>query len=401
MKNKSLKILRNILCFLLVASFTSGLFYVDASAKSNSYNAAALEKIIDGILIYKQKQAKVSSVQKLIDKEFTKNAGTSPTEWYILALCQYKEDYDYRNYISSLNSYVANMKNARATDKQRIALAFSAAGDNAEYIEETIKNSIGKLGIMSYIYGLILLDSRDYSMNTGTREDIIDKILALQLKDGGWALSGKTSDVDVTAMTLQALAPYYKEDNVAKAVNGALKLLSKLQLKTGDFKSWGIRSCESTAQVINALSALGIDCQKDKRFIKNNKTLIDALILFSMPDGSFSHSTDKISNDTASVQALTSLIAVWRQGKGYDSFYTFSDNAANKSSLGDSSKANQVTDMKQKNTLDNNSNSTETAQTDKGIPMNFKLTAVIIILAAILIGICFVLTKKYTIRTKS
>jgi len=33
----------------------------------------------------------------------------------------------------------------------------------------------------------------------------------LQLEDGGWAVSGNKSDADVTAMTLQALAPYYND----------------------------------------------------------------------------------------------------------------------------------------------------------------------------------------------
>ena len=49
-----------------------------------------------------------------------------------------------------------------------------------------------------------------------TRQNIICEILKLQLDDGGFALdtssSQNASDVDLTAMAVQALAPYYNSE---------------------------------------------------------------------------------------------------------------------------------------------------------------------------------------------
>ena len=55
------------------------------------------------------------------------------------------------------------------------------------------------------------------------RELFIKEILKMQLTDGvdgnkygGWVLGGygSSSDVDITAMAIQALAPYYNDDTV-------------------------------------------------------------------------------------------------------------------------------------------------------------------------------------------
>ena len=52
------------------------------------------------------------------------------------------------------------------------------------------------------------------------------------LESGGWAVSGNNSDVDVTAMALQALAPY--ADEYAGIVDRALEFLASKQLDEGD-----------------------------------------------------------------------------------------------------------------------------------------------------------------------
>ena len=63
-----------------------------------------------------------------------------------------------------------------------------------------------------------------------TREKLIQQILDKQLSDGGWALSGTKSDPDMTAMAIQALAPYYeKNSGVETAVEKALQTLSTMQ----------------------------------------------------------------------------------------------------------------------------------------------------------------------------
>lgn len=138
-----------------------------------------------------------------------------------------------------------------------------------------------------------------------TREDILLEILCRQLADGGFALSGTTADPDITAMAVQALAPYYNTETVytykrkstdsecarriRDVVDEALDCLSRLQLPTGDFQSWGTENVESTDQVVVALCCLGIDPLTDERFIKGGNTLLDGILRYRMDDGGFVH----------------------------------------------------------------------------------------------------------------
>ena len=50
-------------------------------------------------------------------------------------------------------------------------------------------------------------------------------------------------------------------------------------VKNGDFATYGLFNCESTAQVLTALTSLGLDPLKDARFIKNGKTVLEMTII--------------------------------------------------------------------------------------------------------------------------
>lgn len=69
---------------------------------------------------------------------------------------------------------------------------------------------------------------RYLQMQNYTRETFISEILKMQLTDGvngneygGWVLGGygSSSDVDITAMAIQALAPYYNDDTIYTYTN--------------------------------------------------------------------------------------------------------------------------------------------------------------------------------------
>jgi hypothetical protein len=178
---------------------------------------------------------------------------------------------------------------------------------------------------------------------------LVQTALRQQLTDGGFALTGKVSDPDITAMALQALAPYYNSGKaytytqkitgreitktVKQIIDGSLSCLSRLQTTDGDFLSWGTQNVESTCQVTVALCCLGIDPQLDARFIKNGKTLLDGIMLYRMPDGGFVHSytydnenptsLPDESNTMAGEQVLYTMAAVWRQIKGMRTLYDF------------------------------------------------------------------------------
>ena len=133
---------------------------------------------------------------------------------------------------------------------------------------------------------------------------------------------GAQSDADVTAMALQALAPTLANHSDAQAAaDRALALLSAMQADTGDYRSMGTSNCESAAQVIIALCALGIDPLTDARFIKNGCSALDAMLRYQLEDNAFAHTVGNAKNNMATVQALSALIALKRFQAGQGSYY--------------------------------------------------------------------------------
>lgn len=304
-----------LLAVMLAGIFIPANFCITAEAAAND-----TESVIDGILKWKQN----GSAQNLAD-EISDSMGSSISDWYAISLSRYKYNIDFSKCVNSLDKYTNSAENLRATDMQRIAIAYTAMGSKSDYIKTALNSSIGKLGIMSYAYGLIMLDCGAYYGNM-TRDEIINKILSMQFSDGGWGLM-QNSDVDVTAMTIQALARYYKHSDVKNAIDKALDYLSKRQQTDGDFKSYGTPNAESTAQVLLALSTMKINCNTDSRFIKNGNTVYDGLLKYHNSDGSFSHTYGGNINQLTTVQALYATISLWRFEKGKTAFFEFVSNS--------------------------------------------------------------------------
>lgn len=322
--NLFFKISKNLICFFLPVMVCTGILCSTVTAQSSIHTADGIENAIGGILAWKQQDTGTGgSVQDLIDKGLSQSAGTASSDWYIIGLKQYQNSYSYNSYLTALKQYTDSSIKPNAVEKQRIALTYAVLGGGSAFITQTTRDSIGKLGVMSSIYGLILLDSGAYTSSAFTRDEIIRKILTDRRPDGGWALSGTVSDPDVTSMALQSLAPYYQYTDVKSAADQALNLLSRKQLDNGDYSSWGTRNAESTAQVLCALSALKIDYRTDRRFIKNGHTLLDGLLLYRLGNGSFSHTIGGSSDNNASVQAFLSLLSIYRLNKVYLRLFQF------------------------------------------------------------------------------
>lgn len=243
-------------------------------------------------------------VQKWIDNTLIPAPAQGTNDWYALALAA-SGQYDLRGYAEALADAVTE-KFPSGTAGERMALTMLACADIAPDICETILNEcIGKQGIMSWIFGLHLLNngvSADVSIETAVNE-----LLSRQCADGGWAVMGEYGDVDVTAMTLQALAPYQHASSVENAVNRAISFLSERQLNSGAYSSFGVENPESTAQVWIALRALNIDIS-DARFVKSG-TLLDGIMQFLLGNGQFSHIIGGEANETASEQVFLALTA--------------------------------------------------------------------------------------------
>ena len=159
-----------------------------------------------------------------------------------------------------------------------------------------------------------------------TRKELIQVILDAQLPGGGWTLSGNDADPDMTAMAIQSLAPYYKTNETVKAaVDKALEALSALQRNDGGFDSWGTVNSESCAQVIVALTALGIDPIADSRFVKNGNTVLDALAGFYVNGGGFKHVADKGRDGMDTEQGYYALAAYYRFANAQTRLYDMTD----------------------------------------------------------------------------
>ena len=145
-------------------------------------------------------------------------------------------------------------------------------------------------------------------------------LLEGQSENGAWALTRGGSDVDLTAMAMQALAKYTALDGVSAALDRAAAFLSAEQLPNGGFQSYGDENSESVSQVILALCENGISLD-DPRFQKPGGALTDALERFACPDGSFRHTLAGEGNLMATEQALCALAAIHRAERGESTLY--------------------------------------------------------------------------------
>ncbi len=313
----------SVICLLFIFTLIS---FTNVFAAS--YTVNDIDKRIGSLLNYEYNYTKTNSINDFTEKYLAPNAGTSEIDWFVISLSRNGTGFNKNLYIDSLNKvisdiYKSGVKNAKITDLQRIGLAYTACNKDIKNISGanlladcTYNRELSELsaqGIMTLDYALILLDSKNFSVSQNaatTRNDIISKILSLQLDNGGFALTGTAPDTDVTAMTVTALAPYIKNNkNVSKSVDKALSRLSKIQKDDGSFASYGKLNCESTAQVIGMLTSLGIDPENDERFIKNGSSAFDSLLTYQTSKGGFKHLQNGNENQMASYQAFYALTA--------------------------------------------------------------------------------------------
>ena len=272
----------------------------------------------------------------------TPSVGSIGGEWMALGLARSGRTVP-EGYYDAVVKYVKDnidsngrLDKNKATENARIILALTAIGKDVTNVDGhdllaglNEMSYLSKQGINGAIFTLIALDSHNYTpAGDVTRDKLVQAILEAQISsDGGWSLDGKNADVDMTAMAIQALAAYYKSNSSAKkAVDKGLSWLSSVQQNDGGFTSWGAANSESCAQVIVALTALGIDPAKDSRFIKNGASVLDALCSFAVDGGGFKHlATETSANGMATEQGFYALVAYYRLLNGQTSLYDMTD----------------------------------------------------------------------------
>lgn len=242
----------------------------------------------------------------------------------------------YRAIAAKLQETDGVLSKTRLTEYARVVLGLTAIGENPRNVAGY--NLLAPLadydaatqpGVTSAAYVLLALDCGNYKIPTveegktqATRPMYVDFMLGQQLSDGGWAIGSEEADPDVTAMVLQALAPYQESTPVKNAVALGVTRLSALQNDDGGYSSWGYTSSESCSQVVLTLCALGISMD-DSRFVKNGKSVLDKLLTYQLSDGSFCH--DDSFDAYATMQALCALTAAVRQAGGKTAFFTMTD----------------------------------------------------------------------------
>ena len=330
----------------------------------NSEKVAALNAAVAKLAELKREKLLVemgdiyASVGESLQAQVNKSApivGSIGGEWLALGLARSGRSVPAGYYDNVVQYVKANVNanerlhNSKSTDNSRVILALTAIGKDPTNVggHNLLKgldsmSYINKQGINGPVFALIALDSHNYpTFGEVTRDVLIDRILSEQVKaDGGWALGGadeEASDVDVTAMTIQALAPYYKTNaKVKTVVDKGLTWLSAHQEEDGGFASWGAVNSESCAQVIVALAALGIDPLTDSRFIKNGITALDALCGYYTQDDTlgkgFAHVKQSSGgyvggayNQMATEQAYYALNAYYRFANGQNRLYDMTD----------------------------------------------------------------------------
>lgn len=233
-------------------------------------------------------------------------------------------------------------RNPTVTDNERIILALTAIGkDPANVGGENLLKALQNKDIMKVtdtsntdinglVMGLLALNSRNYTSDTSW---LVQAVLAQQNEDGSWRASADTKpvgDVDMTAMALQALAPYYNEGGdatVNTAVNKALQWLS------AKYKNTGYTSAESCAQVVVALSALQLNANSDSSFVKTvdgaSTSVLGDLLRYYLGEGQgFKHAASgKTADQKATEQALYAMAAYERYCRRTNALYDMTDAA--------------------------------------------------------------------------
>ena len=263
----------------------------------------------------------ITSASTFLNSQNYKYECSGASDWYIMSKLrtgQTISDAEKEAYGQSAVSVVSKWKaNQKPTDIARVALTLSAMGKDI--------TNVGGVNLAAMLYSsdrledgsnelswtLIALDATSQKIPADAkwdRESMIDALLGFQNENGGFGLfDNKSTGVDMTAMILQALAPYVKEAKVQTAVDKALAYL-----KDAMDEEYAYTSPESAAQVILALACLKLDAV-DAGFAAESKGIFSTLEKnYRVKDGGYAHLKNGVANAMASYQIMEAYEAYRR-----------------------------------------------------------------------------------------
>lgn len=347
---------------------------IKAARKAFNALTAAQQALVSNISVLTAAEARLNELKNaagyltqmnsvlayIMESVGSPSIGTMSGEWAVLAEARGNVSAPewYSAYVDNLSDYLEEngMVFDKITDYSRIALALTSIGLDASDFEAngTSYDFISKLtekngdsyiattpGTTSTAFAIIAIDSKPYTVSDTAREALLSYLLGRQLSSGAWDINDVSSgaDLDATAMALTALAPYKDRTDVKAAIEKGIAYLSDVQSASNG----GFGTPEADAQVITALSALGIDCRTDSRFVKSGNNPISSILRYMLSSGGFVHTIGSTTvNKMSTEQAAYALVAYWRFDTSKNRLYDMSDAV---SMLPAASEAQDVIDM--------------------------------------------------------
>ena len=353
-----------LLAIITVFLFANIAAYAESTGEYSSEASNAYIDIAKGVINWRKTSLNITEEKDLFSNNFLAGAGTIDADWYAVALGRLGFSEAYYAYLAVVEKNVIErykseekLDRVKATEWHRVGLAvLSCGGDPTRLADGTInlvadgsynrgeKVKLDAQGQNALFWGLIMMDAMRYDIPKNavdSREKVLVSILEQQLPDGGFAF-GDESSAEITGMALQAIAPYYNSEEVftyersadkleckktvRSVIDAGINYLSAEQQENGGFLYGSEQSSESVSQVIVALCSLGINPAGDSRFIKNGRSLVDALMDFRQADGGFAHYISdgpEISDSIASAQALLALTALVRYEQRMHTIFDF------------------------------------------------------------------------------
>lgn len=259
-------------------------------------------------------------------------------EWDVLTLLRSGHEISpdelsayYWSVVEEVKGWSADRK---PTDIERVSLALTAMGKDITNVEGVNlaamihdHPNLLRQGCNAVIFAMIALDAAQVDPPSGaawTRSSLLATLLSAQHDDGGFGLSPDgASGIDITAMALQALAPYRFANGslgVEQAIDRAVAYLaSQLQKPQCSYPT-----SEAQSQVIIALATLGID-PIEAGFGDEHRNIFSSFMdSFANSDGGFSTIANGQTTAMSTAQALQAFESYRRYAAGEDPFWQLS-----------------------------------------------------------------------------
>ena len=284
-------------------------------------------------------------------------------EWSIFAILRSGgtlRQTDLNDYVSSVVEELKSGSRILPTDYFRIVTTLEVMGldptdlEGINIIERMYNYSnLDRLSSNMTAFTLLALDSRGYEIPDDAlwnRETLIERLLTYQnTENGGFGLSDSgTVSIDITAMTLQALAPYNNSQypQVQAAVEKALTYLQDQMRNDCGYWAEGADNGCSAAQVLTALVSLGIDpLDPDSGFTRGSNNLVAKLDDFRLENGFTTFGGSNTPDGMATSQIAYALEAYRRFVNGENSIYDLTDVGEKSQEEIDQAAAQEVMDL--------------------------------------------------------